>query len=63
MNLVRTLAALTLDEGGAVLAEYALILGLLSMASVSVLALMGTQATLSLQNTTSTQLQYELTPP
>jgi Flp pilus assembly pilin Flp len=63
MNVVRTLAALSLDEGGAVLAEYALVLGLLSMASVTVLALMGSQATASLNNTTSTQLLYEQTPP
>jgi Flp pilus assembly pilin Flp len=63
MNVVRMLAARSLDEGGAVLAEYALILGLLSLASVSVLSLMGGQATASLQNTTSVQLQYEQTPP
>jgi Flp pilus assembly pilin Flp len=63
VNVPVALRALVHDDGGDVLAEYALILAILSMASVSVLSFFGAYATSAMNQTTSTQLQYELTPP
>jgi len=56
------LRALVRDDGGDVLAEYALILAILSMAGISVLSFFGTYATTAMNDTTQTQLQYEQTP-
>jgi Flp pilus assembly pilin Flp len=63
VSRLSTLRALVRDDGGDVLAEYALILAILSMAGVSVLGFFGSYATNAMNQTTSTQLQYEQTPP
>jgi Flp pilus assembly pilin Flp len=63
MTAVRLLLALSADETGAVLAEYALALGILSAASLTVLFAMGNQATLQMGNVQSTQLNGAQTPP
>jgi Flp pilus assembly pilin Flp len=63
MTVVRLLFALCADEGGAVLAEYALALGILSAASLTVLFAMGNSATLQMNNVQSNQTAYAQTPP
>ena len=63
MTFVRLLLALSADETGAVLAEYALALGILSAASLTVLFAMGNQATLQMGNVQTSQLNGAQTPP
>lgn len=63
MTFVRLLLALSADDTGAVLAEYALALGILSAASLTVLFAMGNQATLQMGNVQANQTTYAQTPP
>jgi Flp pilus assembly pilin Flp len=63
MNVVRTLRALCFDDGGSTLAEYALVLGILSVASLTVLFAMGASATNQMNSTQTNTTTYVQSPP
>jgi Flp pilus assembly pilin Flp len=63
MNVVRTVCALWFDDAGATLAEYALVLGILSVASLTVLFAMGASATNQMNSTQTNATNNVMTPP
>jgi Flp pilus assembly pilin Flp len=63
MQFVSTLRTLALDDRGDVLVEYALILAVLALGSLTALLFSGTAATNAMDTTTSTQLRVEQTTP